>query len=151
MWKDSLYIPLYIKWTTPKYSKAEVDAAGATLVDPMAELFDRVGAAIIAGIWCSSHYFPLFTLQIGLRQKATSANSHYLVARRTRRRIATEEKLRRFKWLSLSEMQDIRGCRAVVTSVARVRELVSVYKKSRHGQLDEDDYISMPKATGFRS
>jgi hypothetical protein len=50
-------------------------------------------------------------------------------------------------------MQDIGGCRAVVESIAQVYELHQLYKKSRshHELVGEDDYISAPKISGYRS
>lgn len=57
--------------------------------------------------------------------------------------------------VTLSEMQDIGGCRAVVSSVAKVREIVAMYKQKRRGARhlldDEDDYITNPKSSGYRS
>jgi hypothetical protein len=50
-------------------------------------------------------------------------------------------------------MQDIGGCRAIVSSVGDVRRLVKSYKNSeiKHKLLSEDDYITNPKSSGYRS
>jgi len=55
--------------------------------------------------------------------------------------------------MKLSQMQDIAGCRAIVRSVAKVDELVSIYKQSdiRHSLVHEDDYIRQPRNSGYRS
>ena len=52
--------------------------------------------------------------------------------------------------MSLSQMQDIAGCRAVLSDVDKVNELVEVYRKSRglkHIRMKEreKDYIKNPK------
>ena len=62
-------------------------------------------------------------------------------------------KLKRLDWLSLSEMQDIAGCRAIVSSVADVNNLVTGYKRQygEHELIGESDYIGRPKSDGYRS
>jgi ppGpp synthetase/RelA/SpoT-type nucleotidyltranferase len=54
--------------------------------------------------------------------------------------------------MTLSQMQDIGGCRAIVSSVADVRKLVRSYEKSdiKHSLTQKDDYIVSPKASGYR-
>ena len=49
-------------------------------------------------------------------------------------------------------MQDIAGCRAVVSSVPHIQDLVQLYKQSdiKHKLIHEDDYISHPKTSGYR-
>jgi hypothetical protein len=94
----------------------------------------------------------LNTLQVGLRRKVRKISPGSLVAQRLKRLYSIYLKLRRFKHLSLSEIQDIGGCRAVVPSVRDVYGLVSDYKDSRiqHELDDEDDYIGHPKKSGYR-
>jgi hypothetical protein len=139
-------------WTTLQYSRDQVNEAGATLVrtGPSVDALDR--AFRILTNWRSSHSFPLNTFQVGLRKKAKQVDQRALVAQRIKRISSIYLKLRRFKWLVLSEMQDIGGCRAVVSNVRRVDELVSLYKNSdlKHGIDDEDDYIRKPKPSGYR-
>ena len=89
---------------------------------------------------------------MGLRHKARRVDKNSLVAQRIKRLSSINLKLRRFDWLSLSEMQDIGGCRAVVSSVRHVDELVDLYKGSsiKHKLVHEDDYIRTPKQSGYR-
>jgi len=49
-------------------------------------------------------------------------------------------------------MQDIGGLRAVLTDISKVRALESEYKRSRfkHTLVDDKDYISNPKSSGYR-
>ncbi len=56
------------------------------------------------------------------------------------------------KWITLSQMQDIGGCRAVVGNVAEVYELVKNYRESdiKHKLEKMNDYIKAPKPTGYR-
>jgi Region found in RelA / SpoT proteins len=109
-------------------------------------------ALAVINNWRSSHSFPLNTFQVGLRIKGKQVDKKCLVAQRIKRLSSIELKLRRFKWLKLSDVQDIAGCRAVLSSVRRVDELVDVYKNSdlKHTISDQDDYIRTPKKSGYR-
>jgi hypothetical protein len=62
-------------------------------------------------------------------------------------------KLKRFPEMKLTQIQDIAGCRAIVSSVPQVYALVSAYKNSdiKHKLVHEDDYIHLPKDSGYRS
>lgn len=140
-------------WAVPEFSKSEVDAAGAGLIGSAVESIEAFECAlIIINNWRSSHSFPLNTFQVTLRNKGKQIDRTCLVAQRIKRLSSTAAKLSRFNWLTLSEMQDIGGCRAVVSSVRRVNELVRLYKDSdiKHKLDDEDDYIQNPKRSGYR-
>lgn len=54
--------------------------------------------------------------------------------------------------MRLAQMQDIGGCRAIVGSVTQVEKLVDLYKQSdlKHERGPEDNYISNPRASGYR-
>lgn len=75
-------------------------------------------------------------------------------------RSAREIKLRDNPNMKLSQMQDIGGCRAVLSTVEQVKELVAKYKEF-HGKSPKDrsdwdgsddfDYILQPKSDGYRS
>jgi hypothetical protein len=138
-------------WALPKYSRDEVDAAGRTLIDPR-HTYELVRALDVIDNWRSSHSFPLNTFQIGLRDRARQVGGRGVVAQRLKRISSIAAKLRRFRDLTLSEMQDIGGCRAVVSSVARVDQLVQSYRDSgvKHVECDADDYIRTPKPSGYR-
>lgn len=140
-------------WAEPEYSRTEVDLAGEALIAraaPMSPDFDHTLDVI--GNWRSSHAFPLNTFQVGLRGKIRLVDRHGLVAQRVKRLTAIQAKLRRFGWLALSEMQDIGGCRAVVSDVRGVDNLASLYRSSslKHKLVKVDDYIRDPKVSGYR-
>ena len=67
----------------------------------------------------SSHSFPLNSLQVNLRHIARRVFDGSLIAQRIKRLASIELKLKRFKTIRLSQMQDIGGCRAVVRSGSR--------------------------------
>jgi hypothetical protein len=141
-----------VLWVTPKFSRSQVDRAGAVLVSkPISE--PTLGAALdVVSNWRSSHSFPMNTFQITLRRKAQHIYPSALVAQRLKRLSSIELKLRRFQTMKLSQMQDIGGCRAVLRTSSEVRLLRDTYRKSdlKHVFAREDDYISTPKKSGYR-
>jgi len=142
-------------WAELRFSLQEVDAAGdvvRSIRTPHFQAHELDNALDIIDNWRSSHSFALNTFQNTLRRKARQVTSSPTVAQRIKRFSSIHAKLRRFRWLTLSQMQDIGGCRAVVGSVSGVRRLVDLYKASelRHKLVDEDDYITNPKPSGYR-
>lgn len=103
--------------------------------------------------WRSSHGFPLNTFRVNLQRVARRIDDESLVAQRIKRLSSISKKLQRFPKMKFSQMQDIGGCRAVVRTVAQVREVADVYAKSsrmRHILVHPDDYIAKPAASGYR-
>ena len=114
-------------WAVPEHSHSEVDAAGRALVRGT-----RLRAATkLISTWRSAHGFPLNTLQVGLRQRASRVDAGSLVSQRLKRRSSIKLELELLEWLTLSEMQDIAGCRAIVGSTQKVDELVGLFTNSR--------------------
>jgi hypothetical protein len=141
-------------WTTPLYSREEIDAAGETLIAELASLEDRERALAVTNNWRSSHAFPLNTFQMTLRRVVRRFDADPTVAQRTKRLPSIVSKLDRLPWLSLSEMQDLGGCRAVLSDVATAQAVADFYKHSsniRHHLVREDHYIERPKRSGYRS
>lgn len=139
-------------WATPQFSKKQVNAAGKVLIDPDASVFDQSKALQVINNWRASHNFPLNTFQIYLRKKVREVHPDGVVAQRIKRLASIELKLSRFPTMTLSQMQDIGGCRAVLKNVAQVRELREIYRSSRikHELHTDDDYIENPKQSGYR-
>jgi hypothetical protein len=129
-----------------------VNWAGTQLVVGKPGQTDYDGAIEIIDNWRSSHSFPLNAMQILLRRQAARVDSNALIAQRIKRLSSVELKLRRFRTMKLSQMQDLGGCRAVVRSVSAVKKLVESFKSSQtHQELDDiDDYIENPKKSGYR-
>lgn len=140
-------------WTELKFSRKEVDKAGAALSRAdRASRLDVVTAVDVITNWRAAHAFPLNTFQVGLRRRARKLTSTALVAQRLKRLPTMIDKLRRMPKTTLSRFQDIGGCRAVVTTVAQVFELRDSYRKSRmkHPFVRERDYIAEPRDSGYR-
>lgn len=143
------------EWAKREYTSAEVDAAGNVLADPHVEPEALDSALVVVNNWRLSHAFPLNTFQSTLRRKARQFDPESITAQRLKRLRAIRHKLqkRTKKPISLSAMQDIAGCRAVLKNVAQVRELQEAYIKGdlKHKLfLPIDDYISSPRISGYR-
>ncbi|MGE4449497.1 MAG: RelA/SpoT domain-containing protein [Azospira sp.] len=103
--------------------------------------------------WRSAHAFPLNTITMDLRQKAKRVQPAALVVQRLKRTRSILAKLSKESSMRLTQMQDIGGCRAVVQTIDEVYELRDAYKRSKslHEFVGEDDYIIIPKISGYRS
>lgn len=155
-----------VKHVVPEYSPTEVDEAGALIIaapplpDYDSQSWDKLDFENLEQIshaydviynFRSSHSFPLNTFQTTLRGKARRVDPNSIVAQRIKRLPTIITKLQRQKF-RLTEIQDIGGCRVVLSSVSRVQKLVKAYEESdlKHQLLIKDDYIAKPKLSGYR-
>ncbi len=159
-------------WAARVHSKGRIDRAGRELAkmslqpepDDYQEWYDwavrREEEIRILDNWRACHAYPLQVIKMTLLRRARKIDPNALIAQRLKRRLSIEIKLRDNPNMQLSQMQDIGGCRAVLHTVAQVRELVSRYKefhaKSPQNRSDWDgsddfDYIAKPKPDGYRS
>ena len=142
-----------MEWVSPQFSRSAVDKAGTILVTDVPDPADLEQAYSVINNWRSSHSRPLYTFRYGLRLRAEKIDVNALVAQRIKRLSSIRLKLKLLPQMKLSQMQDIGGCRAVVTSVGDVYKIVKSYKTSdlKHKLLSEDDYVKNPKTSGYRS
>jgi ppGpp synthetase/RelA/SpoT-type nucleotidyltranferase len=150
----------WLGWIAPEFSPKDVDKAGETLVRfdlkqlslNRSSILEFRQAVDIVNNWRASHNFPLNTLQNGVRVKCAKIRPGIIIAQRIKRLSSIRHKLERFPKMNLSRMQDIGGCRAVVSSIEDVHALVCLHKDSQmKHQLDRlDDYIASPKPSGYR-
>jgi ppGpp synthetase/RelA/SpoT-type nucleotidyltranferase len=158
-------------WTKPQYKRGEVDRAGDFLVNEkaIAQTYAENGdieayldatdrAYTIINNWRSSHSYPLQVVKMTLLTRAKRVDAQAIIAQRIKRLSSIEGKLRRNENMKLSQMQDLGGCRAVLGTPRRVRELVDVYEKAaaknprdRPEFVKKYDYIKNPKDDGYRS
>jgi ppGpp synthetase/RelA/SpoT-type nucleotidyltranferase len=140
------------RWAKPEFSKKQVNAAGKALVDMQTSGDELSHALDIINNFRSIHGHPLNTFQTTLRIKGRHIDKNIIVAQRIKRLSSIELKLQRFPTMTLSQMQDIGGCRGVVGTAAEVNNLVNSYVKSdlKHKLHTHDDYMMAPKPTGYR-
>ena len=139
-------------WTAPEYSRTQVSAAGAALIDPSSSLNDLRRARAIINNWRAAHSLPLDRIRMELEERVAPLGGEALVAQRLKRRSSIDAKLRRFHNMNLARMQDVGGCRAVLPSVDAVRRVARGYadRPSRHRVAHTDDYLTSPRASGYR-
>ena len=146
-----------MQWTKPLYSKTRRTNAGLALARDQATDEDL----IVIDNWRSSHAPPLQSIKMLLKRRAKSADAGAIVAQRLKRLPSIRAKLQR-ETMRLPQMQDLGGCRAIVKDMAAVRKLVAKFDESakkdpkredlkRHKLFDSKDYITDPKADGYRS
>lgn len=159
-------------WAARIYGKGRIDRAGRALASPEAsaadgEFVDYVQRLIqreedirIVDNWRACHAYPLQVVKMTLLNRAKKIDPDALIAQRLKRRPSIEIKLRDNPNMKLSQMHDVGGCRAVLSSVKHVHHLVKKYKdfhaKSPKDRSDWDgsddfDYIARPKPDGYRS
>lgn len=142
-----------VAWTEPAHSRSQVNKAGAAYVDPATSSRERADALTIINNWRSSHSYPLNTLQVNLRRAARDRDTDPTIAQRIKRLPSIRHKLERIPGMKLARMHDLGGCRAVLSSVATVDEIVAYYTGSsqiKHRLIRHDPYIAEPKASGYR-
>jgi ppGpp synthetase/RelA/SpoT-type nucleotidyltranferase len=145
-------------YASPAYARETFNAAGNALIGKDLQGLGVEQSLGIINNWRASHAFPLNALHVTLRGRAKKVDANALTAQRLKRLSSIEAKLRRFPDMKLTQMQDIGGCRAVVKDVSEVERLIAAYRKGvaknpkkRHVFLSEKDYITSPKADGYRS
>lgn len=156
-------------WAKPQFSKGRVDWAGEILADIKNlrtsnddEVKKILEAIEIMNNWRAVHSYPLQAMKMTLKRRAKRVCPTAIVAQRLKRLASIRLKLELSRAAgnhpSLSQMQDIGGCRAILDSVAQVRKVETLFaeasKKNPHRgpQFSKTyDYIANPKLSGYRS
>lgn len=138
----------------PRYNTAEINKAGRMLnsTTPMAPE-DQEWMYNVIDNWRISHWTPLVNFRIKLEGKAKKIDPTCLISQRIKRLSSIKFKLGRFPTMTLFQMQDLGGCRAVMKDIKDVYKLYSAYKNSKTQStlLRERNYIEYPKPSGYRS
>jgi len=147
-------------WIKPKgYPKAEIDRAGDILISNSSSEEQVSAASEILDNWRAIHSYPMHVFKVRLKRKALAVDSNALTVQRLKRVPTILKKLqRRYNGrqptMKLSQMQDIGGCRAVLSNVQLVRQLCDQYYLKgdlKHKRTGMKDYITTPKTDGYRS
>ena len=147
---DATVVPMV--WTKPKHSRTRVSAAGTKLIDPLSSPNELRHARAIINNWRAAHSLPLERIRMELQERVRPLGEEALIAQRLKRLSSIDAKLRRFRNMNLARMQDTGGCRAVLPSVDDVRRVARSYadNPSRHCVVHTDDYLTNPRASGYR-
>ena len=146
-------------WEKLVYNKQEINRAGKILANQKSSEEERNNAISILDNWRAVHGYPMHIFQMTLKKKALNVDKDSLISQRLKRASSIIYKLQR-KYqghepsMLLYQMQDIGGCRAVLSNVKLARELYEKhYLKGdlKHRLTNKKDYISEPKEDGYRS
>lgn len=133
----------------PAHSLNQIDRAGRAILDPNRTL---EGIEVLNS-WRVAHRYPLNALHMTLRNRSKRVDVNAVTAQRLKRLESVVRKLQRQPTLQMSQMQDIGGCRAVLSNMSRVNLLRFMYETNplRHKLARTRDYIADPKDDGYRS
>ncbi len=134
-----------------KFSKKEVQKAGELLLIENLYIENPEGyshAMQVLSYWRSCHIYPLDLVSDKLRNLAINVDRKSIVAKRLKRTPSILNKLRRFDSMKLRNMQDIGGCRAIVSTIKRANKLRRELNRKRNFRVV--DYIDQPKPDGYR-
>ena len=141
-------------------SKSKVNNSAILLCDDKHHSEEEINAALeVVGNWKSMHSYPMSVFKNRLKRVSEKVDKKALSAQRLKRVSSILKKLKR-KYsnnnptMKLTQMQDIAGCRVVVSNITLVRELYTNYYINgdlKHKKVNEKDYISNPKPDGYRS
>jgi Region found in RelA / SpoT proteins len=148
------------EWVKRDFGKGEIDRVGELLVPWWKGLAPEpaiLGEAYgIIQNWRTSHAMPLLTFRIGLAQRAKRVEPKAVIAQRLKRFSSVMKKLAREPNMKLSQMQDLGGCRAIMSNIEAVEKLYGLYREQdadlfqSEGGLKCYDYIRNPKSDGYR-
>jgi len=144
-------------WVIPgNYTRKKVDYSGRFLSKEL-EILDKEKRQELNGIfnnWRSAHAYPMHIVMMSLKKIAKNLNQNALCVQRLKRVPSIIHKLRRYT-MTLSQMQDLAGCRVVMPEINLARKLSEDYisMKKRHKRIKkrERNYINVPKNDGYRS
>ena len=138
-------------WKIPEYSKGEINRAGNIIRNSESTQDEINRATDIIDNWRASHAYPLHVMYMHLRKLGKPKN--ILVVERLKRLDSIINKLKRTPGMELWRMQDLGGCRCILSSVDEVYSFSDKSKKTRirHEFKRSYDYIKEPKPSGYRS
>lgn len=149
-----IYCLMSNQWAEPTTTKSQVNKAGKYVAKSSPDSPDYDASIDTINNYRRAHSFPLNTIQMTLRRNAGLIDIDSIVAQRIKRLPSITKKLRLKPHIGLSAMQDIGGCRAIVSGVGELEALVDACRSSRWGHelLTVDDYVrELPRMSGYRS
>jgi len=148
----------YMAWTKPIHERPRINQAGQALLNNALSDAEKDLELDVVNNWRSAHGYPLQCIKMALKGRAKRMDRNAIVAQRVKRLPSILAKLKREPQMRLSQMQDIGGCRAIVSTIRDVDKLVKAYQEAKaknptrgHQQASVKDYITNPKPDGYRS
>ncbi len=134
------------------YSGKDISRAGSVLVKLNIAEEDPAtfaNAMAVLSYWRACHEEPLNSAVELLSRCSQKHDNQAVIAKRLKRAPSIINKLRRFDGMKLRTMQDIGGCRVIVSNEKRVWKVVRELRAKKVFKIK--DYIKKPKTDGYRS
>ncbi len=104
----------------------------------------------IANSWCNSHLYPMVRIRAALTGRMRALELDGLTVGRLKTMKSVRRKLKNSN-LRLNQIQDLGGCRSIVTDIDAANNLAESLKSDlKYNFLKENDYIASPKSDGYR-
>jgi ppGpp synthetase/RelA/SpoT-type nucleotidyltranferase len=144
-----------------KYTGKQIIRAGEDLINPdITEDNEKFSFAMdVLSFWRFSHEEALEIAFTKLQTIALQQDKNAIFAKRLKRHASIVFKLKRFSSMKLKNIQDIGGCRCIVTDQKKLIKIARDLKKcpefrhldsKRKLKYKEKDYIENPKEDGYR-
>lgn len=140
-----------------KYSGKDIIRAGETFLTEqnLGHEEELSRAMDVLSYWRFEHERPLEKALALLQEKTLEKDRKAIFAKRLKRYPSIVAKLKRFRQMKLKNMQDIGGCRAIVSSEKKLFQIVRELRKREEfknslGVIRYKDYIENPKEDGYR-
>lgn len=149
----SLYYVNMNKIDPLMYSKGKTNRAGDVLRKENIVLEEQNDALVVLSNWRASYAYPMHVFKNRLTRVASLIDKRSISAQRLKRVPSIIKKLNRFS-IRLTQIQDIAGCRVVMSDVSLVKKLYDKYYLTsdlKHKLVRVHDYINQPKINGYRS
>jgi putative GTP pyrophosphokinase len=137
-----------------KYSKSKTDEAGKVLCNNNFSKEEKNNALEILSNWRAPHSYPMHVFKKRLKLTSEKIDKNSLTSQRLKRVPSIIKKLNRINTMKLTQMQDIAGCRTILSNVDLAEKLYKEYYHNgdlKHKKINQKDYILYPKEDGYRS
>lgn len=158
-WSEATDEVMAQEWVPAAFGKGEIDRAGRAAAEwwttPQQPGTGLGHSFVVIDNWRTSHSMPLLVFRMGLTKRAQRIDHEVIVAQRLKRFSSIMNKLAREKNMKLSQMQDLGGCRAILSDVESVDRLFDIYRGPSDlfgyaSGIKCYDYIRNPKPDGYR-
>ena len=137
-----------------EYSKKQVNKAGEVLKNSIHDKSistDEInGAMQILSHWRSRHVLPLLRAYQLVKRYTDKIGNNAIYGQRLKRTRSIMYKLNRMEG-GLSRLQDIGGCRVILSTTAQLFRLYDLLKDSKSILPNHKNYLLEPKSDGYRS
>ena len=136
-----------------KFTKTSARQAVKKLIANNLSHEERMKCLQLLANFRSAHGYPMESMIGHIRKKAFEIDKNAIIVTRLKRIPSIVSKLKRITSMQVSTMGDIGGIRVIVKNKDQAIKLANSLEKSktRNNLVRKDDYITSPKASGYRS